>query len=160
MAKTSLVPVRRPSDEPIPGSSSAPSVPRSIDAVELPQWLDNAPIEELATEQDKPDSRPVLGLPSPPPRRRVPFLKLRLWNKEFVMVDETIAIRTIKSMLLVGKVRPLTTFGIAYLCDICIGVVYFLAIERRWSQSRAIGFRSHSGYSRQLVRRPYRFHFS
>lgn len=102
-----MVPIRRLSDKSLGGASSRPAAVGDAEAVELPQWLDEASAAELARGREGAGELPILGLPSPAPRRRPPFLKLRLWTKEFVLEDETIIIRTIKSALLVAKVPSL-----------------------------------------------------
>lgn len=103
----SLVPIRRPSDA---GPSPVPATSSSIEEVDLPRWIDSTSDGVQTISNDKPDEITIPGLPSAALPRRAPAIKLRLWNREFVILDgpgpRALIIRTIKSTLLVAKVSP------------------------------------------------------
>ena len=105
-----LVPVRRPSDEVAQSMTSRPSLSDDIAAVELPQWLDHPSSGAPASEREKLEDDPSLDLPLPIAPRPAPFIRLRLWNREFLVMSDLQAIRTVKSTLLVAKVRDQIRF--------------------------------------------------
>ena len=85
--------------------TSRPSLSDDIAAVELPQWLDHPSSGAPASEREKLEDDPSLDLPLPIAPRPAPFIRLRLWNREFLVMSDLQAIRTVKSTLLVAKVR-------------------------------------------------------
>ncbi|KAI0341488.1 kinase-like protein [Trametopsis cervina] len=99
-----LVPVRRPSEDSLPQPGVHPH----------PQPQPSGNIEEIELSRgselkrdDEDDDGVILGLPSPEHYGRPPALKLRMWNRDVIVLQgpsvRTFVVRTVKSILLVAK---------------------------------------------------------
>jgi hypothetical protein len=113
--KTSLVPVRRPSEENISTPLPATSTASNIEEVQLPQWVEEPSHDgSVGQEDDKEDESTLLRLPSPPLQDRPPAFKLRLWGTDVLVLNgpppKALIFRTIKSMVLVAKVSLFSPF--------------------------------------------------
>ncbi|KAI0691857.1 kinase-like domain-containing protein [Cytidiella melzeri] len=104
-ASNSLVPAQRSSDENISRPPLQAATSSNIEEIELPQWADEPSREgQVGDESEK---RVPLRLPSPPLPQRAPLLRLRLWQRDVLVLQgpppKTLVVRTIKSVLLVAK---------------------------------------------------------